>query len=145
MHIFRSSRLRINSCKRQSSIILRMIIICFKGPFGLRKSKGEKRQKIAFRSPGNLTCVKNSLEKKLVLKSPLTQFLVCPGPCPYHMGIRSQMFFSYCQCYCNTPFLGYVPRYVSRFFRPIVSIFFQYLFLGCDCLYYLVSDLDSQT
>ena len=32
-----------------------------------------------------------------------------------------------------------------NFFDRIVSIFFQYLFLGCDCLYYLVSDLDSQS
>ena len=32
-----------------------------------------------------------------------------------------------------------------NFFDHIVSIFSLYLFLGCDCLYYLVSDLDSQT
>ena len=52
-----------------------------------------------------------------------------------HMAVR----------WCSTPFLGYVPKYVSRFFDRIVSLFFQYLFSGCDCLCYLVSALHSQS
>ena len=39
--------------------------------------------------------------------------------------------------FCSNPFPGYVPRCVSqKFFRPCCSIFFQYVFLSCDCLYY---------
>jgi len=37
------------------------------------------------------------------------------------------------------------PDTCPDFFDHIVLIFFQYLFLSCDCLCYLVSDLDSQT
>ena len=37
------------------------------------------------------------------------------------------------------------PDTCPKFFDRIVSIFFQYLFLGCDCLCYLVLDLDSQS
>ena len=36
------------------------------------------------------------------------------------------------------------PDTCPKFFRPYCSIFFQYVFLGCDCLCYHVSDQDSQ-
>ena len=36
------------------------------------------------------------------------------------------------------------PDACPKIFRPYCLIFFQYLLLDCDYLYYCVSDLDSQ-